>query len=221
MQPVAFAPITPPMWSDRPVIVVGSGPSLKGFDFNRLKGLGYILAVKGALWDLPFADAAIGIDRTWMQAEAERIEAAAQTMPVFLTVKPEEYAQHQRRMPSAQFIELVRRGNCFQKTRVECGSTSGFAALNLAFIKGARVMVLFGFDYNDGGGHYDSNAYRHKLESINARLWPKWAKYFDGLIPDVESSGLTIINASPDSTITAFQKMTHEQALRFLQTWPR
>jgi len=53
-------------WSDRPVALVACGPSMAGFDLNRLRGLCRIIAVKEMIFAMPWADEGFGLDLGWM-----------------------------------------------------------------------------------------------------------------------------------------------------------
>lgn len=210
----------PPYWDNKPVIVVGCGPSLKGFDLNRLNGLGYVLAVKAAIWDLPFADACVGIDRPWMQRDHARLEEVAQRIPLYLVLPKDDSTGREIRskIPSATYLELRRVSNWLsEKPRwLECGSTSGFAAYNLAYLKKPRTIVLFGFDFT-AGGHYNQHEYKHHIGDWNAQHWPSWAKHFTETLPQIERSGIQVINACATSSITAFPKMTPDEAVTYLE----
>src|SRR5262245_12551914 len=158
--PVSFGEIGPPWWHDRPVLVVGTGRSLQGFAFERLRDLGHILAVKRAVADLPFADACFGLDLPWMQnAKAELTEVAAR-MPLYLAVPDQHPLAYDVHVPGA--IYLKRGRTCERLTEtlgaVESGANSGFGALNVAYLKRARQIFLFGFDYHPNG-HYCQERY--------------------------------------------------------------
>ena len=54
-----YGKIGKPFWDDKPVAVVAGGPSLVDFDFEQLRGA-HVLAVKGSMFDIPWADAGFG-----------------------------------------------------------------------------------------------------------------------------------------------------------------
>jgi hypothetical protein len=99
-------------------------------------------------------------------------------------------------------------------TKIECGRNSGFGALNLAFHFGAKLIYLFGFDY--GTAVYCPERYAHKRKE-SGNHWPTWAKQFDCVKNQLIEAGVTVINASPNSSITAFPKVTIEQAMSELK----
>jgi hypothetical protein len=218
-----FSSVGAPWWYDRPAIIVGAGPSLKGFDFNKLKGLGYIVAVNGAMFDLPFADAWITIDPTFIKSHVDFLGSAGP--PLYLPVPAPETSV----APDGKFAPIVERAIYLKRIRredklstaldtIECGGTSGFAALNLAYLKRARDIVLFGFDYTLAkGSHYNDEHYPWWKPGHHNSYWPGWAKGFRPVADQLAAEQIYVANASPDSAIDAFDKITHEQALEDLE----
>lgn len=200
-------------WSDKPVLIVGTGPSLIGFDLSRLQGLGYVLAVKESVWDLPFADVCFGLDLPWMRRQGDRLQQL--TMPVYLAV-PDQHPPVKRYTPSAIYLRRIRVGNglSVNPEEIECGGNSGFGALNLAFLAGSRQIYLFGFDYT--GSAYCPERYTHHPPHHNARYLPRWGENFRGTIPQIEAAGISVINASIVSTVDAFRKSSPSAVLEHL-----
>ena len=52
-------------WAGRRCFIIGGGPSLKGFDFERLRGE-RVIAINKAFYDVPFADIVFGMDRPFL-----------------------------------------------------------------------------------------------------------------------------------------------------------
>ena len=202
-------------WSDRPVLIVGTGPSLHGVDLSRLNGLGYVLAVKEAVWDLPFADACFGLDLPWMRRQGDRLEELARRMPVYLAV-PDQHPPVHRYSPSAVYLQRVRGDTSLSEDpgTVESGGNSGFGAFNLAYLAHSREIFLFGYDY--GGEPYCPDRYSHHPRGHNARYLPRWAENFRYAVRQLAAAGVTVINTSSRSSVDAFPKSDLEQALVYL-----
>jgi hypothetical protein len=93
------------------------------------------------------------------------------------------------------------------------GGNSGFQALNLAVQFGAQKIILVGFDMRlDRGTHWHG---RHPpgLNNPNEHNMVKWRKVLDGSAAHLQALGVTVINASPLSALTAYPKMTFAEAL--------
>lgn len=207
-----FGAVEPPWWDDKPLAIVGAGASLKGFDFRRLDRPDLrVLAVKTAWEDLPFAAACFGLDLPWIARDAHRLRELSRRMPLYLAV-PERGPDVDRlpEIPDAIWLRQTRIMGAMSERpdTIETGGNSGFGALNLAYLKRARAVYLFGFDY--GGAPHDPSRYAHQQPGHNARYWPKWAANFLLALPQARAAGMAVVNASPSSVVTAFPRCDHE-----------
>jgi hypothetical protein len=98
---------------------------------------------------------------------------------------------------------------------VHPGGTSGYAALNLAVLKGARRILLLGYDYGAAyGRHHYHEAYSWSDPGDQAS-WSRWAANFDAAAGVLSSLGIEVMNASPSSRIACFPKCSVEDGLRW------
>ena len=203
--------------TDRPVIIVGGGPSLKNFPYNCLNGLGYVLAVKSAIFDIPFADAGFGLDRPRFREWWARLGNAG--FPVYWAIDDGVPSRINHPIPSNVRLLRRERGTFLHKgpDTVCNGGTSGFGALNLAYILKPSAIFLFGFDYTrvDGEWHANESHYIAKRHQ-NPIRWKQWAKSYDTAAGQLKDAGIPVFNASPDSTVEAFPKVTHDEAIEHL-----
>ena len=82
-----FSRVGQPFWDDKPVAIVGTGPSLTGFDFHRILDCScHVLAVNNSVFDLLNADAVFSLDFRWIANNASRLRALARKMQVYLSV---------------------------------------------------------------------------------------------------------------------------------------
>ena len=96
--------------------------------------------------------------------------------------------------------------------RLAWGFNSGSSAIDLAVHLGSRQIILLGFDMSwpQGQSHW------HQGHGNGRRPRPNYSKWMLGLgvmAHDAARLGVEIINASPDSTITAFPKVQLRDAL--------
>lgn len=214
---IDFASVWPPFWNGRPVFLIGGGASLADFDLARLRGLGYIVGINQAMFDASFCDAGISIDDAFINHNAGRLLEAALRCELYLVTG--RFKDHVPVIPRAIYIRKSASDLSLLPDEIS-GSTSGYAALNLAVLKQAKRIVLLGFDYGliDGRHHYhDAYWWHHKA---NDQSWGAWAKRFDDAAPLLKERGIEVINASPHSAVTAFPKMTIEQALNAVASAP-
>jgi hypothetical protein len=104
-----------------------------------------------------------------------------------------------------------------KSTALRHGSNSGYAAINLAFLFGAEKIILLGYDMKCEGEqrHWHARPDGWGAEYFNNVLQHEFLPLFDFLIKPLESAGVTVINATPNSALTCWPRMALEQALSF------
>lgn len=93
------------------------------------------------------------------------------------------------------------------------GGNSGFHALNLAVQFGAARIVLVGYDMTLAGGIHWHGPHPARLNNPTGRSLMRWADILDAQAPLLAAIGVTVLNASPVSALTAFPKVSLEEAL--------
>jgi hypothetical protein len=203
-----------PWWSDKPVVLIGGGASLKGFDFARLDALdAHIVAVNHAMFHVKCC-AGVTIDRRFLREREDRIRAfLARSTPLYLARPPGSW---EAKLPGCIHLANRTGGGLSADLHLLHGSTSGHAALNLAALKRARRIILLGYDYSlvDGADHYHDDYPWHRLADLQS--WPSWARHYDKTRVALDALGVEVINASPHSAITAFARTSIEQALSLI-----
>lgn len=205
-----------------PTAIVGQGRSLDGFDLNQLRGKAHVIAVKAAIFELPWADCGFGQDFPRLVEWRDRLDDPAITMPVYWAIHPQEWANSKlRKRPHPHSITYLRKPAGWKisadPSATHEGGTSGFGALNLGVLKRAKDIFLFGFDYNGphkaihrNGGHY--------IEPRQQQLvaWAIWAYHYRLVVEPLKALGVRVLNASPNSAITSFEKISLAQAVEHL-----
>jgi hypothetical protein len=216
-----YGKIRQPYWDDRPVAVIGGGPSLMNFDFEQLRGA-HVLAVKGSIFDIPWADAGFGLD---MPRFLEWREKLANVQSRVYWAVPEDQLERTGPPPSKNVTFLKRldgQNLSDDPSEIYGGGTSGFGAIQICLHKRAKCIVLLGYDYD---GAYDAAfGFRHndqhyeKRRAQNYYNWVAWATHFEVYVPYLTANGITVINACPKSAIQCFHKMTLEDGVAMLHT---
>lgn len=92
------------------------------------------------------------------------------------------------------------------------GKNSGFQALNIAALAGAKKIILLGFDGRpaaDGREHFHGGHPR----PTPAHFYEAMRKGFSAAENEIKAAGVRVINCSPGSAIDSFPKMKIEEAL--------
>lgn len=210
---LSFGEVGAPWWDDKPVAVIGTGPSLKGVDFAPFRQLTcHVFAVKESIWDLPNAECVFSLDRPWINRQADKLRQL--TCGIYLAVEPESGALCQRIEGATYVIRSRFQGLSDDPTTIQSGGNSGAGALNIAYLKRAKRIVLFGYDYTVG--HYCDERYYWQDPTHNERYWPNWGKDFVHSLPQLKAAGVEVLCASPTSNLDMFPKVTIEQGLQYL-----
>lgn len=94
------------------------------------------------------------------------------------------------------------------------GGNSGFQALNLAAQFGARRILLIGFDMHAANGvHWYGRNVGKNMSNPGDHHYVRWREALRKQAGVLLSMGVDVVNASPDSAVTAFPKLTIDQAL--------
>lgn len=95
---------------------------------------------------------------------------------------------------------------------VGSGGNSGFQAMNLAVQFGATGILGIGFDMC--GDHWYGRNGWDKANNPGEENFKRWRKAFESAAPVLSWLGVEFINASMNSTLNCFPKMSVEDALR-------
>lgn len=90
------------------------------------------------------------------------------------------------------------------------GGNSGYQAINLAYLFGASVIVLLGFDCSpskSGEAHWFG---QHGPQLTRQQPFALWQAKFPLLARDLEIEGVRVINASRSTALDCFERMALE-----------
>lgn len=225
-----FGNVGPKNWGDRPVFIAGGGPSLRPHQekLRMLYQKGIVLAVNDSYKYTHFPDAIFSLDHLWLEKMLESGNMDSVPGPVFVAIdennpqkehKDVTYLHRPYRKPPYILSE--------DPTTITNGMNSGFGALGLAYLKGAKLLYLLGFDFKfqpDGRTHFHAgydwfnedteNSVSIKQMNINCqRLFPQWIEAFRDTLPQLKQAGVQVFNCSPDSALPYFPHKPYEECL--------
>ena len=153
----------------------------------------------------PWADALYACDgKFWLgypdalDFAGLKVTQSAKTMPGVEKVKVDP---HSTRMLFDRF------------GRLGAGGNSGFQAVNLAAQAGAARIVLVGFDYSLARGEHWHGRHPQGMNNPSELNMRTWRANLDGSAALLSSLGVEVLNASPYSSLTAFEKRPLEDCL--------
>lgn len=204
-----YGEIGPPWWNNAPVFLVGGGPSAKWFDFERVADQPYVVGVNdGALHlDTPIC---FSLDNVWVERRAKTpprhcdLTLANYAGEKFLAMPVGFDVRQLDILPPVTYLERRRGNHLSDNPRSVNGIHSGWGALNLAFLKRAKHIYLIGYDFIATQPWHWFPEYSWQSQ-LNHRNLPKWAKTFDGTVPQLQADGVKVVNLNHDSAVHCFE----------------
>jgi hypothetical protein len=193
-------------WRGQRCFIVGGGPSLKGFDFGRLRGE-RVIAINKAFFDVPWADIMFSMDRGFLDSvtsgelgeDCREAFQAFEGAPLWLDIFHSSYPPGIYSLPSAGKIGWTRS----LTEGLFHGQNSGYGALGLALILGADPIYLLGFDCSKGprGETHYHDGYPCGLKQEDLDTFRSDFEAGAPLLPP----GRQVINLNPNSALKCFE----------------
>jgi len=167
---------------------------------------GRILAIKEAMRLRPDAD-------VWFIAAERADDIAAPLFPLFTG----KYVIARNKVPASypNYVKRVSRTKdhtklCDLPDHV-CGYDSGTSAINVMAHFGCSEIILLGMDMT--GDRWCNGEFRHPMPHIPADHHSRHASVLPDIAKDAEAKGIRIVNCSPISTVTCFERQPLEAFL--------
>ena len=190
-------------WSDRPCYLIGGGTSLRDFDFSKLTD-GIKVGCNRSAFESD-ADVLVTLDQQFARQRRDQIQDFVDSgKSAVLAMPPSEVGHTQ--IEGATYIYRVRNEGLSHKKDQIYGVHTGRAALNVAFLMGAKDIRLLGYDMQNGkeGVHFHGG-YPWQNAETN-RFMNKWSQNFGRCKQELDAAGVRVTNyiGSPASILTDF-----------------
>jgi hypothetical protein len=188
------------MKKDTRFFIVATGASLTQDDVNYIKGKGTIIVINNAFKLAPFADILYACDVVWWEAyEKDLINWNGKKMSIF-------YDQN-----GCIKWECNTRLNGLGEEVIHTGGNSGYQAINLAYLLGAKEIILLGYDMKQTNGlrHFHG---QHKRGLRNNDNYPQWIKHMGILANDLKAKGIKVINCTRSTALECYEKQELQNA---------
>lgn len=182
-----------PEYAGKPVIVVGGGPSLYGFDFEPYKDIPTI-AVNQSCEVVPWSKYLLFADFRWFKWNEPLARAwPGKRVTVGIAAYPDD-------VPVIRMIRVKDGGLCTQPTEL-AGIDSGCLAVNLAFHLGASRIILLGFDSGfgpraDGIANASHVHDKHQVPTNDAFYRDRYGPRLSGLCQRLRDVGVPVVRST-------------------------
>ena len=94
------------------------------------------------------------------------------------------------------------------RDKIHFGNNSGYQAINLAYLLGAKSIILVGYDMKRIAGKlhfFGEHPYHKPHQSPTNEVMQRWCRNFIQLAADLKQEGVEVYNATRDTALTAFE----------------
>lgn len=211
----------PNTWAGDTCVILAGGPSLSPDIATKLGGKVHVITINDSWRLFPFADALYFGDAAWWQMQKDMNLRTVEGRFSFhdmiykgFWVTIADFAEH----PQVRCLwSTGQEGLETNPVALRTGSNSGYAAINLAYLYGAKRIILLGYDMKcQGEKTHWHNGPRERAGvfsvALNAFLY-----HFESLVEPLKQAGVEVINSTPDSALKCWPYVPLEEALE--GTW--
>lgn len=199
----------PRAWPGETVVCLATGPSLTQADVDYCRGKARVIAVNDAYTLAPWADALYACDARWWQWHGG--------VPEFTGAKWSMEHSAWSNRASRKFAEVQRLRNAGpaglsrDPSGLKNGRNSGYQAVNLAFLYGASLIVLLGYDMTRWQGK--SHFFGEHPHAQAAPPFDQFLRVFPTIVKPLAKSGVTLVNATRRTILQGVPRVALEDAL--------
>jgi hypothetical protein len=191
-------------WQGQSCVIVCGGPSLSGFDFDRLRGRN-IIAINSSFRAVPFAQYLVfGDGRWWMWNRPDAVNKFGGTR-ICLAIEINDVAVKKLRKAKPPGLSHNPEEATMQRT-------STTAAINVALHLGVSEIILAGLDLKAAP---DGKTHHHEPHAERSRegCWDQHLVELEGTVLPLKAAGISVVNASLESRAPFWPKRRLEDIL--------
>lgn len=178
--------------------ICASGPSLTQEDVDYIRGKGIVVMINNGFQMAPWADVVYGCDTRWWKAYPEAMEHKGRKISI----------QHNH--PDVELWPHDNRINGIGDEMIHSNSgNSGQQAINMAYLLGAKEIILLGYDFQntDGKSHWHGD---HKRGLGNGAPHEPRIKHMRIAAQQLSEKGVKVINCTRETALDCFERKNLE-----------
>lgn len=199
-------------WRDRTAVVIASGPSLTDQQVGVVENDNRCMSIvtNTSYRKCLAPDVVFGVDFLWWKLNLAAVKDAYR-----LSGSPPKLWTQDRAAAERFGLRWTRPASRDGLGRgvIHTGGNSGYAAINLAYLFGARRILLLGFDMQagpKGEKHWHPD---HPKPLVQHQQFNEWAHKFKRLAEELRDEGARVVNCTPGSALPWFPMGKIEEEL--------
>jgi hypothetical protein len=176
---------------------------------DAVRGRGFVAVVNNVSFLMaPWADLLYSCDSAWWNHYAEELVGFKGER---VSIDPKAHGRHG--------VRTLRKedGDGLGRRAIRTGCNSGYQLINLAYLRGAKTIVLLGYDmqFSEGDtGRHHFHADHPKPLGNFARGMPKLcASKFPALAKDLSEDGVRVVNCTRQTALSCFERAPLSEVL--------
>lgn len=181
------------------IVCIASGPSLTKADVAFCRDRARVIVVNDNYKLAPWANVLYAADVPWWAKHPETATFAGLKYTVGkLTGRPDVV------LLKAGVVE----GLSTNPSELRRGKNSGYQSINLAYLLGAKRIVLLGFDLQEtyNKSHWFGDHQAQGLLNPGPGSLIQWREYFQTLVAPLASHGVSVVNCSRETALRCFPR---------------
>lgn len=186
-----------PSWKGETAVIIASGPSVTDEDLHTVVGVSPKIIGVNAMSEFVPCDVAFGVDFLFWKIARTRHRPGNPACWTTDRAAAERYG--------LSWVRGVHRPG-LGRDKIHTQGNSGMAAINLAYLFGARRILLLGFDMRLGPAgrkHWHTD---HPAPLVQHQCFSDWLHKAPALAADLKSAGVAVINCSRETALTVFPR---------------
>ena len=187
------------------IFLLAGGPSLRGFDCERLRGR-HVMAINSSCLICPWAEFLVFTDNNWWQDHRKIVLSWPGRVFTYSRLAKSEAPDKLLRPEIGYAADFL-----IDRATVLFGRSTGHSAISLSAAMGARRIVLLGYDMRivDGRSHHHDEYRTQDAKLFSADFLPA----FKGWNKMAQRAHIEIVNATPGSALTEFPIVSIDDVL--------
>ena len=186
------------------MVIVASGPSLTQEDVNHARGKAKVIAINNCYILAPWAHMLYACDYRWWR----------HYRPEFYGLKVCPHLGAAKEFGLIYIEGKAKSGLSLTKDCIHYGGNSGFQALNIAVLAGAKRIILLGFDMQpDGSGRMHWHPDHTRIGNPQRNSFNRWLRAFHEAAPQLTQAGVEVLNCTRQTALDVFPRVSLEDAL--------